>query len=85
MIESYKRTLVEYFKKNLSKGYNIDVLKIALTNQGYSKDAVEKASKQALTELVATAPVLKETSELENEPTEEETEPVKERPWWKFW
>jgi SOS response regulatory protein OraA/RecX len=39
---NYKRKLVDYFKKNLAKGYTPDTLKIALFNQGYSKSIIER-------------------------------------------
>jgi len=46
-----KKNLVEYFKKNLSKGYKEDSLKWALVNQGYSKIIVDSSFRQAKKEL----------------------------------
>ena len=37
--------LIEYLKKNLEKGYNLETLKWALINQGYSKINIERAVK----------------------------------------
>jgi hypothetical protein len=31
------RTILDYFEKNLKKGYKVDALKYILINQGYSK------------------------------------------------
>lgn len=41
--EPYGKKIEEYLTKNLAKGYNINALKWALIEQGYSKVAVEKA------------------------------------------
>jgi len=35
--------LARHVKKNLSKGYKIDALRVALLNQGYSKIEINKA------------------------------------------
>jgi len=51
--------IVEYFKKNLSKGYTLDSLKWALIKQGYSRTVVNQAIEIANKELAASAPVLK--------------------------
>ena len=56
----YKRSLIDYFKKNLTKGYNSGALKFALINQGYSRIAVEEALIRATAELAEKAPILKE-------------------------
>ena len=56
----YRRKLVDYFKKNIAKGYTVDSLKYALVNQGYSRAVVEQAMKQANKELAEKAPVIKE-------------------------
>ena len=58
-IDSEKK-LVEYFKKNLAKGYTLDALKFALINQGYSRTIVERAIQQTNKELSEKAPILKE-------------------------
>ena len=51
MVENYKKNLVDYFKKNLKKGYTTDALKWALINQGYSRINIEQAIEQANKEL----------------------------------
>ncbi|MEK6906768.1 MAG: hypothetical protein AABW81_04045 [Nanoarchaeota archaeon] len=56
----YKKKIVEYFKKNISKGYPPEALKWALIKQGYSRSAVEKSLDVANQEIAATAPILKE-------------------------
>lgn len=60
MTQTYVRKLVNYFKKNLSKGYTVEALKWALINQDYSRTAVKRALKQANKELADKAPKLKE-------------------------
>jgi uncharacterized protein Smg (DUF494 family) len=37
------RTLLDYFEKNLKKGYKIEALKYILLNQGYSKTEIAEA------------------------------------------
>jgi hypothetical protein len=56
----YKQRLIDYFKKNLTKGYTSSTLKVALINQGYSRVAVEEALERAIAGLAEKAPVLKE-------------------------
>ena len=55
-----KEQLVEYFKKNLKKGYTTDSLKWALINQGYSRVIVEESLNEAQKEMAKEAPILKE-------------------------
>ena len=52
--------LIDYFKRNLKKGYTPSTLKVALISQDYSKVAVEEAFRRATMELAEKAPVLKE-------------------------
>ena len=54
----YIKQLVEYFKKNLSKGYTADSLKWALINQGYPRSSIIKAIEIANKEIAASAPKL---------------------------
>ena len=56
----HKRQLVEYFKKNLIKGYTADSLKFALLNQGYSRASVDSAITEANKEIAKDAPKLRE-------------------------
>ena len=79
---NYQRQIIDYFKKNLSKGYTIDSLKWALVNQGYSKALVEKSIDEANKELAKQAPILKEKPKIKYEVVEEE-KPVARSSWWK--
>jgi hypothetical protein len=63
----YSRNLVDYFKKNLTKGYTFESLKWALIKQGYSRTMVEKAIEQAHKELAEKAPILKEKPKIKYE------------------
>jgi hypothetical protein len=47
----YMKHLLTYIEKNLSKGYNVDQLKIVLLSQGYSRAAVEKAMRLVVSRL----------------------------------
>ena len=51
MVDTYKRKLVNYFKKNLNKGYTEDSLRFALMSQGYSRSIVEMALETANKEI----------------------------------
>jgi SOS response regulatory protein OraA/RecX len=62
-----KRELVDYFKKNVKKGYTTDSLKTALIQQGYPRVRIEKALEDANNELAKTAPVIKEKPEIKYE------------------
>ena len=84
MVEDYKSKLVNYFKKNLIKGYTPDSLRFALMSQGYSRTAVETALEQANVELAKKAPVLKEKPKIRYEIIDEYDKPVQiKKPWWK--
>lgn len=83
MAEEYKRKLINYFKKNLSKGYTLDSLKFALMSQGYSRAIVESAIEQANKELAENAPVLKEKPKIRYEIIDEYNKPIKiKKSWW---
>ncbi|VVB79695.1 Uncharacterised protein [uncultured archaeon] len=79
--EKANRQLVEYFKKNLAKGYTQDSLRFSLGRQGYSRALIDKAMEQANREIAMTAPVIKR-EEPEIVVTEEPIEPPK-RSWFK--
>jgi hypothetical protein len=84
MVNDYKRKLVNYFKKNLKKGYTQDSLKWALINQGYSRVIVEDAIKEANKELAKKAPILKDKPVIKYEIIDENDQPVEiKKPWWK--
>lgn len=79
-----RQKLVEYFRKNLEKGYDIDTLKWALIKQGNSRVDVAYAIEQIRDEFTKRN-LLKEKPVLE-ENYEEQTFFVPEKkPWWKFW
>ena len=78
------RKLVEYFKKNLSKGYTIDALKFALINQGYSRTIVERAIQQTTKELSEKAPILKDKPKITYEIIDADDKPISlKKPFWK--
>lgn len=84
MAVDYKRKLVDYFKKNLKKGYTEESLKWALINQGYSRSIVETALEQSHKELAEKAPVLKEKPVINYQIIDENNNPITIRkPWWK--
>ncbi len=84
MAENYKRQIIDYFKKNLTKGYTSETLKWALVNQGYSRVVVEDAIEQATKELAEKAPVLKEKPVIKYEIVDEYDNPIEiKKPWWK--
>jgi len=76
MAENYIQHLVNYFHKNLSKGYTIDALKWALVNQGYSKTIIERAINQVNKELSEKAPKLKEKPKIKYEIIDENDNPI---------
>ena len=79
-----KRHLVDYFKKNLVKGYPIDSLRWALINQGYMRVEVMNALEQAKKELAEAAPVLKEKPKITYELYDDYDKPIEIKfPFWK--
>jgi hypothetical protein len=84
MVENYKRKLVNYFKKNLTKGYTPDSLRFALMSQGYTKAIVDSALEIANKELAYKAPVLEEKPVIKYEIIDEHDRPIKiKKSWWK--
>ncbi len=80
----HKRKLVDYFKKNLSKGYTLDSLRIALINQSYSRAIIESAIEQVNRELAQEAPILKEKPVIKYELLDEDNKLITiKKPWWK--
>ena len=73
------KNIMDYFKKNLKKGYTINALKIALLNQGYSKVAVEEAMRRVTRELAEKAPVLKTKPVIKYEIIDENDRPIRVR------
>ncbi len=84
MRRSSKDQLVDYFKKNLKKGYTPDTLKWALVSQDYSRVMVENSLDQAQKELAKEAPVFKEKPKIKYELLDEKDNPVSfKKPLWK--
>ncbi len=84
MAENYRRQIIDYFKKNLAKGYTSETLKWAMVNQGYSRVVVEDAIEQANKELAEKAPVLKEKPQIKYEIVDEYDKPITiKKSWWK--
>jgi len=73
----YKEQLVDYFKKNLRKGYTEESLKFALMRQGYSRTAIEQALEQAHKEISKKAPEFKEKPLIKYEIMDENNRPVR--------
>lgn len=59
-MDNSRKTLIEYFKKNLKKGYTEDALRFSLMNQGYSRTRIDEALRLANKELSDEAPKIKE-------------------------
>lgn len=80
----YKKKIVKYLKKNLSKGYTQDSLKWSLINQGYSRAIIEKAIEQTSQELAEVAPILKEKPVIKHQIIDENNRPITiKKPFWK--
>jgi hypothetical protein len=80
----YKRNLINYLKRNLSKGYTSEALKWALIRQGYPRAIVEHAIEQANKEMSADVPVFKEKPKIKYEIIDENNKPIKvKKPFWK--
>ena len=80
----YKDQLVDYFKKNLAKGYTIDSLKFALFDQGYSRVIVEQALDQANKDLAEKAPQVNEKPQIRYSVYDENNKPIHVEPL-NFW
>ena len=80
----YRGKIIDYFKKNLSKGYTPESLKWALVNQGYSRLTVENALENANKEIAEKAPLLIEKPEIKHEILNEQNNPIAiKKSWWK--
>jgi len=75
---SYKDELVNYLKRNISKGYTLDSLKFALLNQGYSQVSISQAIDQMNQELAEQAPpIIKEKPKITYELYDEKNRKVR--------
>lgn len=79
-----KEQLIEYFKRNLKKGYTTDSLKWALIGQGYSRVIVEEALVEAQKEMAKEAPIFKEKPKINYQVLDKDGKSVEfKKPWWK--
>ena len=69
--------LVGYLKKNSTKGYTLESLKIALLQQGYTKLRIEQAIRKVNEELAKKAPIVKEKPKIKYEIIGEDDKPIK--------
>ena len=87
--DSYLRQLIDYIKKNLSKGYTLESLKWALVKQGYSRTEIQRAIEIANKELAEAAPKIKEKPVIKYELLDENDRTIytkqKKKPFWKRW
>jgi len=80
----YRKNVIEYFKKNLMKGYTPKTLKWALIKQGYSRYVIEAALEKAQKEMAQKAPILKEKPKIKYEILDENNNPITiKKPFWK--
>ena len=82
------QNLVNYIKKNLTKGYTLESLKCALINQGYSRIEVQRAIDITNKELAESAPKLKEKPIIRHELHDEENNIRRfeeKKPFWRRW
>ena len=76
--------LTEYFRKNLKKGYPVETLKIALLNQGYLRQIIDDAAREAITQMAKQAPILRDKPQIEHEIINENDKSViVKKSWWK--
>ena len=71
-----REQLIEYFKRNLKKGYTTDSLKWALISQGYSRVIVEEALNEAQKEMAKEAPIFKEKPRINYQVLDKDGKPV---------
>ena len=81
----YIQNLVNYMKKNISKGYTVDSLRIALLRQGYTKTEIEKVIEQTHRQLASEAPKIKEKPFIDYELIDENNNAIKVNPKKSFW
>lgn len=82
--EGQRKSIIEYLRRNIKKGYTIESLKWALIGQGYSRAFVDASIDELNKELARKAPILKEEPVIKYEIIDENNKPVIiKRPWWK--
>ena len=77
MSRSHQGDILEYLKKNLSKGYTLESLKIALIKQGYLGVLIDQSIIKLNQELAKKAPVFKEKPRIKYEILDEYNHPIK--------
>jgi len=83
-MENFRKKIVEYFKKNLKKGYTIESLRWALIGQGYPRVSVDRAIEELNKDLAKKAPVLKEKPVIKYQIIDENDNPIViKKSWWK--
>ena len=81
---NYKKELLDYIKKNISKGYSEESLKWALIKQGYSRSLLERAIEDTHKEVSKEVPVFHEKPRISYEIIDENDKPVTiKKPFWK--
>ena len=70
--ETYIQQLANYIKKNLSKGYTLDSLRIALEHQDYSRTSIDRAIELANEQLASSLPKVKEKPKINYQIVDEE-------------
>jgi len=82
--EGQRKSIIEYLRRNIKKGYTIESLKWALIGQGYSRAFVEASIDELNKELARKAPILKEEPIIKYEIVDEKNEPIIfKKSWWK--
>ena len=82
--EGQRKSIIEYLRRNIKKGYTIESLRWALIGQGYSRAFVEASIDELNKELARKAPILKEGPIIKYEIVDENNEPIVfKKPWWK--
>lgn len=76
MVDNSKKSIVEYLKRNIKKGYSIDSLKWALVNQGYRRAIIESSIIDANKDLSKKVPVFKEKPKIRYEIIDENNNPI---------
>ena len=82
---NYIQNLVNYMKKNISKGYTVDSLRIALLRQGYTGTEIDRVINETHTQLAAEAPKIKEKPQITYELIDENENSIKVNPKKSFW
>ena len=62
--KDYLQQLADYIKKNLTKGYPVESLRVSLMAQGYSRLSVENAMELANKQLALQLPPIKEKPQI---------------------